>query len=60
MISRFSINLRSMRAKSRVRNELDLESEDENGILDRARDAAARMLPDFSMPDFSSNDFESA
>lgn len=35
-------------------NELDPESEDENGILDRARDAAARMLPDFSMPDFSS------
>lgn len=35
-------------------NELDPESADENGILDRARDAAARMLPEFSMPDFSS------
>lgn len=35
-------------------NDLESATEEGSGILDRARDAAGRMLPDFSMPDFSS------
>lgn len=35
-------------------NELDSENGEESGILDRARDAAGRLVPDFSMPNFSS------